>query len=177
MPTATRIRAQRTTMPELSPHEMLQPSLLDRLIDEDPKRETESSVERAFTLERLRAIVLRDLEWLLNCGRSEKAERELEAYPLASESVLNYGVPSLAGRTTTGVDVRQFEARMRAALEVFEPRIFGRGLEITVRTSPDQMNQKRSDDRDSGGPARPAGFRAASPQVRGRSRDGRRLPA
>ena len=52
-------------MAELTSQDRLQPSLLDRLIDHEPRNTKESSEARALTRTQLRAAVLRDLGWNL----------------------------------------------------------------------------------------------------------------
>ena len=46
--------------------ERLQPSLLDRLTDNDPTNLKETRESRVIDLRRLREIIQRDLAWLLN---------------------------------------------------------------------------------------------------------------
>jgi len=53
-------------MAELAPRERLQPSLLDRLTDDEPDQEVESRERRVLSVRGLREGVLRDLAWLLN---------------------------------------------------------------------------------------------------------------
>ena len=53
-------------MAELTQQERLQPSLLDRLTDDEPEKKQESREKRVVSLRRLREGVLRDLAWLLN---------------------------------------------------------------------------------------------------------------
>ncbi len=53
-------------MAELTPLEKLQPCLLDRLTDDDPKNGEESRAQRVVSLSRYKRGVLRDLEWLFN---------------------------------------------------------------------------------------------------------------
>jgi type VI secretion system protein ImpF len=60
-------------MAELTPQERLQPSLLDRLTDEEPDQLQESREKRVLSMSRLRDFVLRDLAWLFN------AEHPLES--------------------------------------------------------------------------------------------------
>ena len=55
-------------MAELTTQERLQPSLLDRLTDDEPGSRSEGRDKRVMSMRQLRAAVLRDLEWLLNCG-------------------------------------------------------------------------------------------------------------
>jgi len=53
-------------MAELIPKERLQPSLLDRLTDDEPLQDKESQEQRVLSLRQLRSSVIRDLQWLLN---------------------------------------------------------------------------------------------------------------
>ena len=53
-------------MAELLQSERLQPSLLDRLTDEEPLANNESREQRVLSSRQLRLSVLRDLRWLLN---------------------------------------------------------------------------------------------------------------
>ena len=91
-------------MPELTLQERLQPSLLDRLTDDDPQRQQESRGERVMSMRQLRESVLRDLGWLLNTSNLTSVH-DLTAYPQVAQSVLNYGVPDLTGLTVSSVDV------------------------------------------------------------------------
>jgi type VI secretion system protein ImpF len=53
-------------MAELAPRERLQPSLLDRLTDEEPGRRSNRANAACCRCAALREGVLRDLAWLLN---------------------------------------------------------------------------------------------------------------
>ena len=50
----------------LTPLDKLQPCLLDRLTDDEPGKREESRGQRIISLQRYKAGVLRDLEWLFN---------------------------------------------------------------------------------------------------------------
>lgn len=126
-------------MAELTPRERLQPSLLDRLTDEAPERREESREERVLSPRRLKACVIRDLEWLLNCGDLASVQ-DLDAYPRVAESVLNYGLPDLAGRNVSGLDVLALERALRRAILRFEPRILRQSLVIRVVADAARMN-------------------------------------
>jgi type VI secretion system protein ImpF len=115
-------------MPDLRPQERLQPALLDRLTDEDPDNPKESRDQSVMSLRRLRAAVLRDLSWLLNAN-GLGAGQDLSGYPHVARSVVNYGMPSLAGSTWSGTDLASLERAIRQAVWDFEPRI----LRHTVR--------------------------------------------
>src|SRR6478609_4678955 len=89
-------------MAELAPKERLQPSLLDRLTDDEPERQVESRDKRVLSLDRLRAGVRRDLSWLFNTSHLASAQ-DLSAFPEAAASTINYGLPDLAGRTASSI--------------------------------------------------------------------------
>src|SRR4030095_2997094 len=89
---------------ELTQKERLQPSLLDRLTDHEPEQRQESREKRILSPNKLRESVRRDLTWLFNTPNLATVE-DLDRFPLVAESVVNYGLPSLAGRTTSSVDV------------------------------------------------------------------------
>ena len=75
-----------------------------------------------FTMHRLRESVFRDLRWLLNSTSLDTTE-ELSRYPQVERSVLNYGMPALAGRATSSIDPRLTAERIALALRCFEPRL------------------------------------------------------
>lgn len=51
--------------------ERLQPSLLDRLTDDDPTNPREGREARVIDIRRLRDIIQRDLGWLLNTTNND----------------------------------------------------------------------------------------------------------
>lgn len=82
----------------------------------------ESGDQKSVSMRRLREYVCRDLAALLNCG-SLDISLDLTAYPQVQRSVLNFGMPSLAGRTARTVDPQQIAARIETAIAQFEPRL------------------------------------------------------
>jgi type VI secretion system protein ImpF len=122
-------------MAELTPKEKLQPSLLDRLTDDEPDRQRESREKRILNSMQLRESVRRDLSWLLNNTYLQAIE-DLSAYPEVIRSTLNYGVPDLAGRTATTVDVKELEKSLRAAILMFEPRLLQDSIRLKSVVDP-----------------------------------------
>lgn len=118
-------------MAEANLTERLQPSLLDRLTDDAPGDLKETRSSRVIDVARLREIVLRDLSWLLNTTNYE-ADRDLEGYPHAASSVINFGAPTAAGKSVVQVTTQEIEQRFRRAIEVFEPRINRETLEVRL---------------------------------------------
>jgi type VI secretion system protein ImpF len=124
---------------DIGPQERLQPALLDRLTDEEPGRTKPEPIDRrVMSKARFRAAVLRDLRWLLSATRLERGDDvkagrpddqgqvwrpdDLMPWPLIRESVLNYGLPALAGRTLSSA-IAGMESSIREAIVRFEPRI------------------------------------------------------
>ena len=105
----------------------LVPSLLDRLIDEEPERVSETPASQNQILSDLRLSIRRDLENLLNTRSPHFTIPE--QYPELQKSVVNYGIPGL-----TGLDMESNKVRTRYIKEIeqvirtFEPRF----LEVKV---------------------------------------------
>jgi len=127
-------------MADLAPTERLQPSLLDRLTDDDPGKQVESRDRSFISSQRLREIVLRDLGALMNTGNLATVE-DLEAWPNVGRSVVNYGIPDLSGLATAALDAGALERALRQAILDYEPRVLARSLRVTARIEPNQMNQ------------------------------------
>jgi len=118
-------------VPELTAQERLQPSLLDRLVDEAPGETRESDEKRVLTKQALRQAVLRDLSWLFNATAHGPALDE-RRHPNAARSVLNYGLPMLSGQFTSSVQRVSMEQALKNAILQFEPRILPRTLEVEL---------------------------------------------
>lgn len=127
-------------MPELTQQERLQPSLLDRLTDDEPSSTQESRNQRIMSVHQLRDGVLRDLAWLLNCSNLEMVE-DLEEFPEVLRSVLNYGMPDLTGKTLSSVEVSEVEKVVRQTILQFEPRILSKSVKVRAVVSDSQMNK------------------------------------
>jgi type VI secretion system protein ImpF len=112
-----------------SNQQQLQPSLLDRLTDDEPGKTKESQDKRVVSMRRLRQCVLRDLAWLMNTTNLETTE-DLEAYPEVSHSVLNYGIAELSGHLVSGLDLTRLERMVRQAVQDFEPRILSSSVKV-----------------------------------------------
>jgi type VI secretion system protein ImpF len=100
--------------------------LLERLCDIEGRNVLNESAEtpeqRFATGRRLREIVSRDLALLLNASSLEATD-DLDALPFVRSSVLNFGMPSLAGRAASSVSAEQLARRIEAVIRNFEPRL------------------------------------------------------
>jgi len=119
-------------MAESLSRDRLYPSLLDRLVDEDPGRATEPRENRSATLQRLRENVLRDLNWLFNATQSSI---DFDDDPLMIGSVINYGMPPLAGRPASLYDLGELARVLRDVILRFEPRIIAHTLKVSAERS------------------------------------------
>ena len=116
-------------MAEALARDRLYPSLLDRLIDDDPGRATEPRESRSATLQRLRENVLRDLNWLFNATQSSI---DFDGDMLLAGSVINYGLPPLAGRPASQYDLGELARVLREVILRFEPRILAHTLKVSA---------------------------------------------
>ena len=69
------------------------------------------------------------MAWLFNCTRLD-AHMDPVAFPNARRSVINFGLPALAGETATSVDIADLERGIRQAVLDFEPRILPGTLQV-----------------------------------------------
>ncbi len=115
-------------MAELVPKERLQPSLLDRLTDDEPDRAVESRDKRVLSPYKLRESVRRDLSWLFNTTNLASVV-DLDKHPQVESSTVNFGLPDLTGRTAGSIHIPTLEKLLRRAIWEFEPRL----LKDTVR--------------------------------------------
>ncbi|HKZ72449.1 MAG TPA: type VI secretion system baseplate subunit TssE [Steroidobacteraceae bacterium] len=90
----------------------------------------EAADRRHLSSRRLREYVCRDIAALLNSMNLETAD-DLTPYPHVQRSVLNYGMPSLAGRSATSIDALKTAATIEEVIRRFEPRL------AKVRVAPD----------------------------------------
>jgi len=126
-------------MAELTPAERLQPSLLDRLTDEDPKSQKEPRDQRVLSIAQLRAGVIRDLDWLLNTAHLEGVQ-PLDAYPEVARSTLNYGMPELTGLSASSIKPEKVQQAIRQAIVDYEPRILAETVKVRARVAKGEMS-------------------------------------
>ena len=97
-------------------------SVLDRLIDLEPKRGSEPPPNAAQSLRELKASLRRDIEWLLNtrCSVQEPPDGATELH----QSLYVYGLPDVCSLSLSSTrDYRRLSHAMETALTTFEPRL------------------------------------------------------
>ncbi|HYL98385.1 MAG TPA: type VI secretion system baseplate subunit TssE [Blastocatellia bacterium] len=109
-------------MPRSDNQVQITPSVLDRLIDYEPKLSREPVASRYKSLRQLKQSVRRDLEWLLNT-RQEITEISPDMKELRN-SLAVYGLKDFS---TENVKGQKGQNRLRQAIETavttFEPRL------------------------------------------------------
>jgi type VI secretion system protein ImpF len=100
----------------------VQPSVLDRLTDLEPRIAADPRTSYAESLRQFKATIQRDLEWLLNTRRTP--EPVDEEYPELERSLYNFGVPDITSLSSDSVGDRELLLRqVEEALHLFEPRL------------------------------------------------------
>jgi type VI secretion system protein ImpF len=132
-------------MPRPDAEQPLVPSVLDRLIDFEPRVSTEAPASRSKQLSRIKEAVKRDLEWLLNTKQPPGPPPKL---PHLEASLLTLGLPDFTSGSLAGVpEQERLRKAIEAAIRKFEPRLMGvvvtlvegRELDRTLRFRIDAM--------------------------------------
>ena len=147
-------------MPPLSRWERTMPSLLDRLIENGSPDKPSDSGDSFISPQRYLESVRRDLNWLLKTevtsaaevylsrassgwGETDKEREQLQEdaspcladFPMASASVLAYGIPAQRGeRGLRSVGLELVKA-VEKAIRNFEPRIDPATLRVRLATN------------------------------------------
>jgi len=107
----------------------MQPSLLDRLTDDQPQKLQEAANSNLITHSTLRRHVLRDLQWLFNTINHE-GPLSLASLAQVRRSVVNFGVAPLAGKWMSDIEWHSIQGKLTEAILNFEPRILPQGLQV-----------------------------------------------
>jgi type VI secretion system protein ImpF len=109
------------------------PSVMDRLIDREPRQLDDSQTTRAQSVRHLKAAVRRDLEWLLNTRRNPDAAPDSMAE--LSESLYNYGLPDFSAVSLNSPKDRDWLlVEVERTVALFEPRL--RQVRVTFLEAP-----------------------------------------
>jgi type VI secretion system protein ImpF len=121
-----------------SPQSETQPSILDRLIDNEPDVSSEPAWQRSQGLRQFKESVRRDLEHLFNT-RSPPADSRYQGEH-TSKSIYNFGVPEVTNVNTTHPDDQNWLCDTVAdAIRTYEPRL----ANVRVSMRPPQDNNSR----------------------------------
>lgn len=111
------------------------PSLLDRLIDDDPSVHLEAVKSPSTALREIKSNIRRDLENLLNTRIVRY--REWGAMSELRRSVLNYGLPDFSHlQLSLAGDRDEFRALVESTILIYEPRFRQVQVEVADTGSP-----------------------------------------
>ena len=116
----------------------LRPSILDRLLDDEPQSKIENELGKHQSLKALRSSVRRDLEHLLNTRYRIVAPPE--HYEHLEHSLLNYGLPDLATVNVIDADQKKaFTRHLENILKTYEPRF--KSVKVTYHENKDKTDR------------------------------------
>ena len=99
------------------------PSVLDRLLDDHPREQVEGPLQQSYDVNRLKRSVARDLEALLN-SRNVDLDEDIERYPRARQSVIDFGITDLSSLSLLDPGDRAYlRDKIRITVERHEPRL------------------------------------------------------
>ncbi|MDR1227712.1 MAG: type VI secretion system baseplate subunit TssE [Azoarcus sp.] len=98
------------------------PALLDRL-----SQRSHGAMNRGD----FRKTVMRDLTWLLNCTNLD-TQLPMDRFPKARFSVVNFGIPPLAGIRFTKAELKTVAQKIQHVIAYFEPRILPKSLNVSI---------------------------------------------
>ncbi|KMN76183.1 type VI secretion system baseplate subunit TssE [Chromobacterium alkanivorans] len=105
-----------------SRHAQILPSVLDRLLDDQPDN-SHGAETMLYELPQIKRSLARDLEALLNT-RLAPLQELFDMYPQAHDSMLSFGIPDLSGISLLNPQDRELlREQLRRAIEVHEPRL------------------------------------------------------
>jgi type VI secretion system protein ImpF len=111
-------------MAEHDSHAPLRLSVLDRLLDDEPKMKSEGPMTRSVSLARLKTAVRRDLENLLNTRRTPDSIPEGSVEIL--RSVYYYGLPDITSLPANFLyEQSKLLQSIETAVKTFEGRLDG----------------------------------------------------
>ncbi|AIZ81226.1 TPA: type VI secretion system baseplate subunit TssE [Escherichia coli] len=109
------------------PGNHLLPTLFDRLCDDAPNQKRDHGI--SVSQVQLKEIIRRDLSFLLNTV-SHEDDIDAARYPYAAASVLNYGLPPLAGSFLYEHKWDDIRRAILRTITRFEPRLKASTLQI-----------------------------------------------
>jgi type VI secretion system protein ImpF len=125
-------------MPRFDNELSILPSVLDRLLDDEPGTEREPIPNRFQNLRELKKAVTRDLEDLLNT-RQEMLEELPSEFAEVSRSLVSYGLPDFTSFSLLSKhDRNRIRRAVEQAIANFEPRL----ARVNVTLEPPRDNDR-----------------------------------
>lgn len=125
-------------MASMNKKKHIRPSILDRLLDDDPQSNVEPMENQHQRLQELRSSVRRDLENLLNTRY--RIIKPADEYREVESSLLNYGLPDLATVNISDLEKRrEFTHTLERIIKHYEPRF--KDVKIQYQDNKDQTDR------------------------------------
>lgn len=119
------------------------PTLLDRLLDDEPQHSSEAQPGHRCTVAAYRASVVRDLELVVNTRRELIADR-LDAWPTLQGTLLDYGLPDFLSRGVRSTeDRRQIQRQLERTIEQGDKRFSNVRVQLLNQDSHHRILQFR----------------------------------
>ncbi len=110
-------------------------SLIDRLLDFNPRSQWEARPLRTLNRQEMRSVLRRDLGWLLNT----RTPHPRHLFDDRDLTVIDYGIPDFGSYSPRNPDDRELLAkRIERAINAFEPRL----QNVHVSVKPEMVNEK-----------------------------------
>lgn len=108
------------------------PCLLERLLDDEPKKSTEAWDRYHFDAKAMRTMIQRNIIDILNTANIEERLSKHKHKEVAA-SVMNFGISPLVGGYSTPHNWTLIERIIREALLRFEPRLIPESIMIGLK--------------------------------------------
>jgi len=121
------------------------PSVLDRLLDDNPRNEEEASFFQTFDIRALKRAVARDIEALLN-ARCIDTDEHLGGFPNTRTSMLDFGITDLSSLSLLDPGDRAYlRDKIRIAIQRHEPRLDSVSVSLDSPNGTERMLRFRVD--------------------------------
>lgn len=119
------------------------PTLLDRLLDDEPQHSSEAQPGHRCSVAAYRASVVRDLELVVNTRRELIADR-LDDWPALQGTLLDYGLPDFLSRGVRSTeDRRQIQRQLERTIEQGDRRFSSVRVQLLNQDSHHRILQFR----------------------------------
>ncbi|NOY73163.1 MAG: type VI secretion system baseplate subunit TssE [Gammaproteobacteria bacterium] len=116
-------------MPRIRTDQPVLPSILDRLIDDDPENPLHVVKPFGVLLKEIKTNIRRDLENLLNTRMYR--QQDITAYAELGQSIVNYGLPDFSRLQFGSQNQRdEFRRLVQSTIRKYEPRFERVDVEI-----------------------------------------------
>ena len=117
----------------------VQQSVLDRLLDFEPRLAGDPPLSWSDSVNRLRDAVRRDIEWLLNTRRiSEPASAD---FPEVQASVYHFGLPDITSLSRDSSETPEtLRRQIEECIRLFEPRL--NSVQVIIRNRGSDARQR-----------------------------------